>query len=77
MYAIRKWLSERREKDRIYKQFAVDNQNEIDEYNEKTLSTLLLLGWVLTLLPLAAVPFSETKANAVPAYLVTFLSLVN
>jgi diguanylate cyclase (GGDEF)-like protein len=49
-----------------------NNQSSIDEYNERTLSTLLLMGWVLTLLPLAAVPFSKTKAGAIPAYLITF-----
>ncbi len=69
-----KWLNLSRDKDRTYKQFSADNQNAIDEYNEKTLSTLLPIGWALMLLPLAAVPFSNTKINAVPAYLLTFLS---
>lgn len=56
-----------------YMQLASANRKAIDEYNDKTLSTLLLLGWVLVLLPLAAVPFSNTKAGAVPAYILSFL----
>ncbi len=57
---------------KTYKQLLSDNRRAIDEYNEKTLSTLLPIGWVLALLPLAAVPFSNTKADAIPAYLLTF-----
>ena len=62
------------DKDKTYEQFSAVNQNAIDEYNEKTLSTLLPIGWALTLLPLVAVPFSNTKIDAVPAYLLTFAS---
>jgi len=71
---MEKWLNVSRNKDRIYKQFSADNQYAIDEYNKKTLSTLLPIGWALTLLPLAVVPFSNTKINAVPAYLLAFSS---
>ncbi|MDD4000260.1 MAG: GGDEF domain-containing protein [Bacilli bacterium] len=55
-----------------YMQLATVNHEAVNEYNDKTLSTLLLLGWVLILLPLAAVPFSNTKAAAVPVYILTF-----
>ncbi len=55
-----------------YTQLTSANRRAVSEYNDKTLSTLLLLGWVLVLLPLAAVPFSRTKADAVPAYLLSF-----
>ncbi len=71
---MKKRLSEYREKNRIYKQYSVDNKEAIHEYNQKTLSTLLPIGWILTLLPLVAVPFSNTKIYAVPAYLLTFIS---
>lgn len=55
-----------------YNRLSSCNRNAIDEYNYKTLSTLLPIGWGLSLLPLAAVPFSNTKADAIPAYLLTF-----
>ena len=55
-----------------YMQLASVNRKAVNEYNDKTLSTLLLLGWVLVLLPLVSVPFSNTKADAVPAYLLSF-----
>lgn len=55
-----------------YMQLASVNRMAVNEYNDKTLSTLLLLGWILVLLPLVAVPFSNTKAEAVPAYLLSF-----
>ena len=56
-----------------YIHLASVNREAVNEYNDKTLSALLLLGWVLMLFPLAAVPFSSTKAGAVPAYIVSFL----
>jgi diguanylate cyclase (GGDEF)-like protein len=61
-----------RNKEKNYKQLAYVNRKAVNEYNEKTLSTLLLLGWILVLFPLASVPFSNTKADAVPAYLLSF-----
>lgn len=38
------------------------------------MSKLVFIGWVLILLPLAAVPFSKTKTDVVPVYLLTFIS---
>ncbi|NLN83959.1 MAG: GGDEF domain-containing protein [Firmicutes bacterium] len=75
--SVQKWLSKSREGAKtyqIYQRLAKDNQEAIDDYNQKTLATLLPIGWALTLLPLAAVPFSNTKINAVPAYLATFFA---
>lgn len=69
---MRKQLKRFCNQENNYMQFASLNRKAINEYNDKTLSTLLLLGWVLILLPLAAVPFSNTKADAVPAYLLSF-----
>lgn len=60
--------------DNIFKKLISDNRKFIDEHNESVLSTLLLIGWMLILLPLASVPFSNTKSEVVPAYLLTFLS---
>lgn len=34
------------------------------------------MGWVLILLPLLAVPFSNTKEEAIPAYLLTFAAFL-
>jgi len=47
------------------------NSNAISEYNEKILSALTLIGGLLMMLPLLAAPFSNTKTDAVPAYLLT------
>ena len=69
-----KWPNILGDQEKTYKQLALDNGKAIDEYNEKTLSTLLPIGWALALLPLAAVPFSNTKAGAIPAYLMAFLA---
>ncbi len=69
---MKRWLSGYRNKEQVYKQYSIDNQDAIDKFNQKALATLLSIGWVLTLLPLAAVPFSDTKINAIPAYLATF-----
>lgn len=55
-----------------YMHLASINREAVNEYNDKTLSALLLLGWVLMLFPLAAVPFSNTKVAAVPAYILFF-----
>lgn len=55
-----------------YMQLLSINKREVDKYNYEALSMLLLLGWVLVLVPLAAVPFSNTKAAVVPAYLLSF-----
>lgn len=61
-------------KENNYMQLASVNRREVDKYNYQSLSTLLLLGWVLVLVPLVAVPFSNTKAAAVPAYILSFSS---
>lgn len=55
-----------------YKQLVPENKNAIDEYNEKMVSILPLMGWLLMLLPLLAVPFSNTKAEAITAYFLIF-----
>lgn len=52
-----------------YMQLASLNCRAISEYNEKMLSALTLMGGLLMLLPLLAVPFSHTKTDVVPAYL--------
>ncbi len=60
--------------DKTYKQLISDNRKAVDGYNESVLRTLLFMGWVLILLPLVAVPFSYSKLDAIPAYLLTFSS---
>ena len=57
---------------RSFEELLLANREAVNEYNEKTLEALLLMEWLLVLLPLIAVPFSRTKAAAVPAYLLTF-----
>ena len=57
---------------RSFEELLMANREAVNEYNEKTLDALLLMEWVLVLLPLLAVPFSKTKAGAVPAYLLSF-----
>lgn len=69
---MRKWSNPLRNQDRKYKQLSTDNRKAIDESNGKTLSTLLPIGWSLSLMALAVAPFSNTKSDAVPAYLFTF-----
>ena len=54
---------------KTYTQLASDNCKAIGEYNEKMLSALTLIGGLLVMLPLLAVPFSNTKQDVVPAYL--------
>ncbi len=61
----------------IYIQLASDNYEAVEEHNEKTLHTLLLMGWVLILLPLLSVPFSNTKASAVQAYILAFMAFLS
>ncbi|HPS35903.1 MAG TPA: GGDEF domain-containing protein [Oscillospiraceae bacterium] len=60
--------------EKIYQRLSPENRSAIDEYNEKTLSTLLPVGWALSLLPLAASLFSVKEIDATPAYLLTFAS---
>jgi diguanylate cyclase (GGDEF)-like protein len=60
--------------EKIYQQLSPQNRIAVDEYNKKTLSTLLPIGWALSLLPLAASLFSVKEIDATPAYLLTFAS---
>lgn len=55
-------------RDRRYRKLAFINREVIRDYNEKLLSTLSLLGGLLMLLPIMAVPFSETKVSIVFVY---------
>ncbi|WP_099204016.1 GGDEF domain-containing protein [Scatolibacter rhodanostii] len=71
---MKKGLSSFGKQENVYQQLASANRKAIDEYNKQTLSTLLLLGWVLILLPLISVPFSNTKARAINAYILTFIA---
>lgn len=52
-----------------YTKLALDNHKGIEAFNENMLSVFSLLGGALLLLPLLAVPFSNTKAAVVPIYL--------
>lgn len=54
---------------KAYKKLASVNCMAISEYNENILSALTLIGGLLMLLPVVAAPFSKTKSNAIPAYL--------
>ncbi len=56
-------------KDKNYMQLASVNCKAISEYNERILSALALIGGLLMMLPLLAAPFSNTKIDAVFAYL--------
>lgn len=58
-----------RNQGKTYLQLVTDNYKAAKEYNEKMLSALTLMGGLLMLLPLLSAPFSNTKADAVPAYL--------
>ncbi len=54
-------------------QLASDNRKAIEEYNGNMLSVLTLMGWVLMLLPLSAMHFSNTKKEAVYVYVLSAL----
>lgn len=56
-------------KDRRFNELADVNQNSISEYNEKMLSSITLIGGILILLPILATPFSHTKLDIIPVYL--------
>lgn len=56
-------------KEKKYIQLASVNCTAISEYNGKILSALTLIGGLLMLLPVLTAPFSKTKTDAVPAYL--------
>ncbi len=61
------------DQEKVYIQLASDNREATEAYNEKMLSALTLIGGLLMLLPLLSAPFSNTKASAVPAYLLGIL----
>lgn len=66
-----------RDHDATYKLLAPLNHKDIVEYNERMLSILSLMGSFLMILPLLAVPFSDSKSEAVPIYLIAgFLSFI-
>lgn len=71
---FRQGLSLLLKRDRKFKQLVAANNIEIKKYNENTLSTLSLLSALLMLLPLMAVPFSNTKRAAVPVYIAITIS---
>lgn len=56
---------------KTYIQLASDNRKAAEEYNENMLSVLTLMGGLLMLLPMLSAPFSNTKTDAVPVYLLT------
>ena len=58
-----------RNKEKNYTQLASVNCTDISAYNGKMLSALTLIGGLLMLLPVLATPFSKTKTDAIPAYL--------
>ena len=60
--------------EKTYAQLLSDNRRAAEEYNEKMLSILSRMGCLLILLPLLTFPFSETKLDAVPAYLSAILA---
>ena len=67
---MQKWLNPFHDHRKNYKQLANDNSRAIAEYNEKILSVLALMGGVLTVLPLLAMPIRDTKAGGATACLV-------
>ncbi len=66
---MKKWFKLLRKQEKTYKRLVSVNCKVISEYNEKILSALTLIGGLLMMLPLLAVPFSNTKADAITAYL--------
>lgn len=69
-----KWSDLFRHQGKSYKQLESDNLEAIREYNEKMLAVLTLIGGVLMMLPLLAVPFSKTKETAAPVYLMAVIA---
>ena len=66
---MRKWPNLFWSQEKNYTQLASDNRKDTEAYNEKILSVLTIVGGAVLLLPLLAVPFSNTKAGVVPIYL--------
>lgn len=57
-----------REKETEYKRLAALNIEAIRKYNEKILTALTLMGGILMMLPLLAVPFANTKGEVFFVY---------
>ena len=73
---MKKRLQPLRKQDKSYVQLASDNFRAISEYNEKMLSALTLIGGILILLPLLATPYSDTKRNIAPIYILGSLIFI-
>ncbi|NLV36933.1 MAG: GGDEF domain-containing protein [Clostridiaceae bacterium] len=58
---------------RISNVITKEDYKEVEEYNEKMLSTLLLMGGILMLLPLLAAPFSNARQETINVYSITTL----
>lgn len=56
-------------KEKNYLKLASVNYKAVSEYNEKILSALTLIGGLVMLLPALAAPFSKTKTDIIPLYL--------
>jgi diguanylate cyclase (GGDEF)-like protein len=67
-----KWPNLFWSQEKSYKQLVTDNYKAINEYNEKMIAVLSLMGWVLMLLSLIATPFSIKMTGIVPVYLLAF-----
>lgn len=68
---MEKWSNLLQNKEKHYMQLASVNFKAISGYNERMLSAMTLIGGILMVLPVLAAPFSETKTEAIPAYLLT------
>ncbi|MDP4117625.1 MAG: GGDEF domain-containing protein [Bacillota bacterium] len=68
-----KWSNIFWNQEKTYMQLASNNRKSIEEYNQKMILILTLMGGLLMLLPLLAVLFSNTNKNVVPAYLLAFV----
>lgn len=68
---VGKRLNLLRNQEKDYNHLASVNSKMISEYNERMLAALALMGGLLMMLPILASPFSATKGEAVPAYLLT------
>jgi len=71
-----KWWNAFQHQDRIHEQLVSANRKATEAFNTKMLSALTLMGGLLMVLPILAVPFSNTKAGAVPAYLLASLLFI-
>lgn len=61
---MRKWINLFWGQEKNYTQLASDNHKDIEAYNENILSVLTIVGGAVLLLPLLAVPFSNTTVGA-------------